>query len=66
LTADLWNGDLIDKKIICQSYWDTFKGLCDKFRASSITINGKQAREYITPQIEKAYNEMDSQCSQYN
>jgi hypothetical protein len=65
LTADLWNSDMIDKRIICESYWGTFKGLCEKFLHCSIKIKGREGFEYITPQIKKAYDEMETKCVDY-
>jgi hypothetical protein len=61
LTASLWNHDVIEKKILYQSYWGPFKDLYDKLINLDVLVPGhkKTCRSLITTEIKKAFKGMD-------
>jgi len=62
LTASLWNHDVVHKPIIMQSYWDIYRTLYDKLYIHNdvITGLGRTGKSMISPDIMKAYREMES------
>lgn len=60
LTATIWNHDVIEKEILLQSYWDTFKNLYDILYSCREIVPGykKTANDLITAEITKAYVDM--------
>jgi hypothetical protein len=61
LTATLWNHDVIEKSILYQSYWGSYKDLYDKLYNLDVLVPGlkKTCRSLMTPEIKKAYKGMD-------
>jgi len=61
LTASLWNHDVIEKSILYQTYWNSFRDLYDKLITLDILVPGhkKTCRSLITNEIKKAYKGMD-------
>jgi hypothetical protein len=60
LTASLWNHDVIDKNILFQSYWQSFKDTFEILSNTDRVVPGyrRTARECLTPSIRKAYQDM--------
>lgn len=60
LTASLWNHDVIDKSILYQSYWPTYRELYDSLYSSDTLVPGinRRARDLITSEMTRAYEEM--------
>jgi len=61
LTATVWNHDVIEKNIVFQSYWEDFKRLYDVLLQCHTAIPGyrKTGNEFLTPNIRKAYHQME-------
>lgn len=61
LTASLWNHDVIEKSILYQSYWNSYRDLHDKLVNIDVLIPGhkKTCRSLITNEIKKAYKGMN-------
>lgn len=61
LTASLWNHDVIEKSILYQSYWESYKDLYDKLYNLDVLVPGlkKTCKSLMTPEIKKAYKGMD-------
>jgi len=62
LTAMLWNHDVMEKPILYQSYWNSYRQLYEKL-SSIETIPPKmnaRCKDLITSEITKAYNSMNS------
>lgn len=61
LTASLWNHDVIEKSILYQTYWGSFKDLYDKLYNLDVLVPGlkKTCKSLITAEIKKAYKGMD-------
>ena len=61
LTASLWNHDVIDKEILYQSYWGSYKEIYDKLYNLDILVPGlkKTCKVLMTAEIRKAYRGME-------
>lgn len=61
LTASLWNHDVIEKSILYQTYWGSYKDIYDKLVNLDKLVPGhkKTCRSLITAEIKKAYKGMD-------
>lgn len=61
LTASLWNHDVIDKEILYQSYWGSYKEIYDKLYNLDILVPGlkKTCKVLMTTEIRKAYRGME-------
>lgn len=60
LTASIWNHDIMEKEILIQSYWPTFRDLYDVLYNCNEMPPGikKTCRDCITPDMTRAYEEM--------
>ncbi|QDH78740.1 hypothetical protein FKX85_06695 [Echinicola soli] len=60
LTASLWNHDIIEKNILYQTYWTSYKDLYDTLININDLIPGqkKTCRSLMTAEITKAYEGM--------
>ena len=60
LTAALWNHDIIEKLILYQSYWDSYRELVDTLSHSQVVVPEMKRRfcDFITPPVLRAYDEM--------
>lgn len=60
LTASLWNHDIIDKAILYQSYWATYRDLYDTLYNSTTLVPGinRRARDLVTTEMTRAYEQM--------
>mgnify|MGYP003655906487 CR=1 FL=1 len=60
LTASLWNHDIIEKNILYETYWNSYRDLYDTLYNINELIPGKKAtcRSLITTEISKAYEGM--------
>jgi hypothetical protein len=60
LTASLWNHDVIEKSILYQTYWNSYKDLHDTLSSINKLVPGhkKTCRSLITNEITKAYEGM--------
>lgn len=60
LTASLWNHDVIEKSILYQTYWNSYKDLHDTLISINKLVPGhkKTCRSLITNEITKAYEGM--------
>lgn len=60
LTASLWNHDVIEKSILYQTYWSSYKDLYDTLINLNELIPGhkRTCRSLITSEITKAYEGM--------
>jgi hypothetical protein len=61
LTSALWLHDIIEREILHQSYWESFKNLYDKMERSTAVPPGirKSLNELLSPPIRRSYREMD-------
>lgn len=61
LTASLWNHDVIEKSILYQTYWGSYKDLYDKLYNLDVLVPGlkKTCKSLMTAEIKKAYRGMD-------
>jgi hypothetical protein len=61
LTASLWNHDVIEKSILYQTYWGSYKDLYDKLYNLDVLVPGlkKTCKSLMTAEIKKAYKGMD-------
>src|SRR5690606_37394384 len=61
LTASLWNHDVIEKSILYQTYWGSYKDLYDKLYNLDELVPGlkKTCKSLMTAEIKKAYKGMD-------
>ena|ERR1051325_5371327 len=66
LTASLWNHDVIEKEILYQSYWASFKEIYETLNGCSEVVPGtaKRCRECLTREITRAYDDMKKRESQ--
>jgi len=57
LTASLWNHDVMEKEILYQSYWDSYRLLFETLKGCDKLVPGykKKACDFITPAVELAY-----------
>lgn len=62
LTASLWNHDIIDKEILYQSYWGSYKEIYDKLYNLDALVPGlkKTCKVLVTAEIRKAYKGMEN------
>src|SRR5262249_32273575 len=60
LTASLWNHDVIEKQILFQSYWPSYKDIYDSLNKMDQLIPGKKVtgRSLLSSEITKVYEEM--------
>jgi len=60
LTASLWNHDVIEKSILYQTYWNSYRDLYDTLVNIKKLVPGhkKTCRDLITNEITKAYEGM--------
>ncbi|MDO7173802.1 hypothetical protein [Mariniflexile sp. AS56] len=60
LTASLWNHDVIEKSILYQTYWTSYKDLYDTLNNINELVPGhkKTCRSLMTNEITKAYEGM--------
>lgn len=60
LTASLWNHDVIEKSILYQTYWTSYKDLYDSLININELVPGhkKTCRSLMTNEISKAYEGM--------
>ena len=60
LTAALWNHDIVEKIIIFQSFWTSYRTLYDTLNSSNSTVPGLNIplNSLITSEMRAAYNEM--------
>lgn len=60
LTASLWNHDAMEKVILFQNYWPSFRHLYDVLKPCQRVVPGydRKACDCITVEIERAYEEM--------
>lgn len=60
MTSILWNHDVVDKLIIYQSYWNSFKKLYQTIESIDDLVPGGdvQVKSLLTPEIKKAYKLM--------
>lgn len=60
LTASLWNHDVIEKSILYQTYWNSYKDLYDTLININELVPGhkRTCRSLITNEIAKAYEGM--------
>ncbi len=60
LTASLWNHDVIDKNILYQSYWTSYKELYETLYNINELVPGlkKTCKSLMTNEITKAYEGM--------
>lgn len=60
LTASLWNHDVIEKNILYQTYWTSYKDLYDTLNNINELVPGhkKTCRSLMTNEITKAYEGM--------
>ncbi len=60
LTASLWNHDVIEKSILYQTYWNSYKDLYDTLVSINELVPGhkRTCRSLITNEITKAYEGM--------
>jgi hypothetical protein len=60
LTASLWNHDVIEKSILYQTYWNSYKDLYDTLLSINELVPGhkRTCRSLITNEITKAYEGM--------
>ncbi|MEH6706195.1 MAG: hypothetical protein V7691_15480 [Galbibacter orientalis] len=60
LTASLWNHDVIEKSILYQTYWNSYKDLYDTLYGINKLVPGhkKTCRSLMTNEITKAYEGM--------
>jgi hypothetical protein len=60
LTASMWNHDILEKEILMQSYWPTFRDLYDALYTCNQMPPGikKTCRDCITADMTRAYEEM--------
>lgn len=60
LTASLWNHDVIEKSILYQTYWTSYKDLYDTLININELVPGhkKTCRSLMTNEITKAYEGM--------
>ena len=60
LTASLWNHDVIEKSILYQTYWASYKDLYDSLNSINKLVPGhkKTCRSLLTSEITKAYEGM--------
>lgn len=61
LTASLWNHDIIEKEIIYQSFWNSFKPVYDTVNSISKPIEnwGKTGPELLSSDIRAVYADLD-------
>lgn len=60
LTATLWNHDVVERIILFQSYWKSYKALYDSL-SCDVLVPGyttKKCRDFLTPEMLRAYEEM--------
>lgn len=62
LTASLWNHDVIEKTILYQTYWGSYKEIYDKLNMITGLVPGlnKTGRSLLTAEITKAYRGMET------
>ncbi|WP_158974287.1 hypothetical protein [Cellulophaga sp. L1A9] len=60
LTASLWNHDVIEKSILYQTYWNSYRDLYDTLIIINELVPGhkKTCRSLMTNEITKAYEGM--------
>lgn len=60
LTASLWNHDVIEKSILYQTYWTSYKDLYDTLNSIDELVPGhkKTCRSLMTNEIAKGYEGM--------
>jgi hypothetical protein len=60
LTASLWNHDVIEKSILYQTYWDSFKTLYEQIYAIEDLVPGQKrtCKSLLTNEISKAFEDM--------
>lgn len=60
LTATLWNHDVIEREILYQSYWPSFRKLYESLENCSVEVpdTGLIGRDFLTKEIIKAYEDM--------
>lgn len=60
LTASLWNHDVMEKEILYQSYWDSYRLLFETLKGCDKLVPGykKKACDFITSAVELAYERM--------
>ncbi len=61
LTASLWNHDVIEKTILYQTYWGSYKEIYEKLNMITELVPGlnKTGRSLLTAEITKAYKGME-------
>ena len=62
LTATLWNHDVIEKSILYQNYWESFKDIYDELYKSKGVIPSlnKTGHDLLTKEIKRAYGGMEN------
>lgn len=62
LTSSLWNHDVIERLILYQSYWASYQHLYETLKVCQSNVPGydRKACQFITPEIDRAYDGMKS------
>ncbi len=62
LTAMLWNHDVVEKKILYQSYWQAYRTLFDQLYYNESLVPGlkRTLKSMVSPEMQKVYDEMKS------
>lgn len=60
LTSSLWNHDVMEKEILYQSYWASFRLLYETLKNCDKVVPGytKRAKEFLSASVELAYEDM--------
>ncbi|MCK5805905.1 MAG: hypothetical protein KAI66_23950 [Lentisphaeria bacterium] len=60
LTAALWNHDVVEKLVLYQSYWDSYRDIYNTLDGSKKLVQGINRRccDLITKEITRAYEDM--------
>lgn len=60
LTAAIWNHDIVERSIIYQSYWESFRELVETLAGSHSPVPqmDRRCRDFITLPVQRAYDEM--------
>ncbi|MCP4336149.1 MAG: hypothetical protein GY785_26190 [Gammaproteobacteria bacterium] len=66
LTASLWLHDVVDRNILCQSYWPSFQALYDSLHKCEIEVpgTGRTGRDFLNDDIRLAYWQMKEHVPQ--
>ncbi|MCP4368183.1 MAG: hypothetical protein GY797_08780 [Deltaproteobacteria bacterium] len=63
LTASLWLHDVVDRNILCQSYYPEFKTLYESLEQCNVEVpeTNKKGRDFLTHEVKRAYSQMSKQ-----